>query len=169
MLASAQRERTVILPKSQRRYLKFTNWVQWHAPRLAHDRAVLDTMHDLVGIEPSRVSAALRWNHGPTISIVRDLDCRGRAAGCFRHAAPKQLEIDENIVEAYHKGIEKESRFTGSHRVPKAGIVVLHELVHWADFLVNGGRTSVGAPYHDIGSKWEWLVFATFLPDMAND
>jgi hypothetical protein len=159
----------VILPKEQQRFDKLTRWVQWYAPKLANDRAVVGTMEELVGIDHHQVVGALRWGHGPTISIVPELDCRGPAAGCFRSASPDALEIDERIVTAYQQGADRETRFTGSHRVPKPGIVLLHELVHWADYKANGRRTAVGAPYHDIGSKWEWLVFATFLPEMAND
>jgi hypothetical protein len=159
----------MILPKEEQRYAKLTRWVKVEAPKLAHDRSVLDTLNELVGIERHRVATALRWGKAPTIRIVRDLVCNGRAAGCFRSASPSQVEIDEAVVEAYQRGADKHTRFTGAHHVPRAGIVLLHELVHWADFQANGRRTTVGAPYHDIGSKWEWLVFATFLPEMAND
>jgi len=159
----------MILPEKERRFSKLTRWVQLEAPRLASDRAVLDTMKELVGIERKRVKTALRWGQGPTIKIVRGLVCNGTAAGCFRHASPDQIEIEEAIVEVYQRGLDKGWRSTGAHRVPKPGIVLLHELVHWADYQANGRRTQVGAPYHDIGSKWEWLVFATFLPEMAGD
>lgn len=159
----------MILPKDQQRFEKFTHWVRWQAPRLAHDEAVVGTMHELVGIDRLTVKTALKWGHGPKIQIVPDLDCRGPAAGCFRSGSPQVLDIDERVVRAYQEGLDHDARLTGSHRVPKAGIVLLHELVHWADFKKNGTRTAVGPPYHDIGSKWEWLVFATFLQEMAND
>lgn len=60
------------------------------------------------------------------------------------------------------------NREIGGIELRESHVTALHELVHWADFKANGRSTLAPARYHDIATKWEWMVFGTFDGSMVH-
>jgi hypothetical protein len=158
-------------PQDQKRFPRFHQFLSVTAPRLKRT-SVVSEMADLTGLPAEQIRTALSPGAPPKVVLVADLNCRGSAAGCFRHDMPNQVEVNRELVDSDEKGLRSVpgwvNRSIDGHTLRHSHVTVLHELVHWADFKANGGSTSVGPPYHDIGSKWEWLVFLAFDENMVH-
>lgn len=158
-------------PEDQKRYPKFKHFLYVTAPRLANTSVVAE-MVDLTGLRAGKIRDALTPGSLPKVIIVENLICRGSAAGCFRHDMPDQLEVNRELVVGDEKGLRSvpgwEDRSVAGIKLRHSHVTVLHELVHWADFKANARSTTAPAPYHDVGSRWEWMVFSVFDESMVH-
>jgi hypothetical protein len=157
--------------QDKKRFPAFGHFLSVTAPRLK-TTSVVSEMAELTGLPAAPIRQALTFGTPPRVLLVANLNCRGSAAGCFRHDKPDQIEVSRELVDSDEKGLKstsnwKDRSFAGI-TLRRSHVTVLHELVHWADFKANSGSTAVGPPYHDIGSKWEWLVLLTFDESMIH-
>ena len=161
----------LLSPELQKKFPKFRQFVMVTAPRLAAGTDVVPVMAELTGLAEATIRTALKAGNPPRVLVVPDLICNGPATGCFRRAQPNQLEIRQREVEIDEKGLHEmgwTDREIGRTKLGRSQVAVLHELVHWADFKANGNFTRAPTPYHDLGTQWEWKVFAVFDQSMIH-
>jgi hypothetical protein len=118
-----------------RKFPKFAAYVSTKIPEVAKVPVIINAIQKFAGtIDKDTIKDALLWGHGPTIKIVKNLQCAGDdAIGCFtsnNHST--EIRIEEDVVTEFESG-------KGLRKTPKgqlvflAGVTLLHELTHWAD------------------------------------
>jgi hypothetical protein len=160
----------LLLAQDRTRFPKLHHFLSTTAPLLATTDVVTE-MAELTGLRADLIRGALRPGSPPKVLVTANLACgSGPAKGCFRPAKPEQIEVRQEEVVRDESGDSAswENRRIGRLELRESHVTLLHELVHWADFKANGRSTRTPAPYHDIGSQWEWMVFGIFDEDMVH-
>ena len=129
-----------MLPGYKTRFPKFYDYVQNEIPKLKAADPIIRAIERYAGYPGSgTVKHAMKWGFGPSVKVVPNLTCGVdkhnqpvRAVGCYRHNGV--LEIKESLVRAFERGTDKRQTASG-RMVHVAGVTLLHELTHWADWM----------------------------------
>ena len=114
-----------------RAYPRFARYVSISIPRdVIPNNTILNNIQTFAGtIDIDTIKDALRWGQGPMIKITQ----LGSTDGEFTpNSSSNEIRIDIDRVRAFERGGGRGRTGTG-HMVYMVGVILLHELTHWAD------------------------------------
>ncbi len=126
-------------------YPKFTKYVSVEIPQLASSPLIVNAIVDAAGIDSKKkIQKALVWGHGPMIEI-RGFPDKETPDGVIHVAGgytdgTDALAINVSHVYQFELG-QKLQRTKHGHLVATVGVILLHELVHWASDTFHGGAS----------------------------
>lgn len=113
-----------------KKFPKFAAYVSTKMPEVRSIGVIISTIQRLAGtIDRATITNALVWGRGPMIKVVKDLGADGEFTPDI---GSNEIRIDEKRVLDFEKG--KGLVRTGHGKlVYLVGVILLHELTHWAD------------------------------------
>ena len=110
---------------------RFARYVSISIPRdIIHNDFIVNNIQHFAGtIGLATIRNALRWGHGPMIKITQ----LGSTDGEFSPGiGSNEIRIDIDRVRAFENGGGR-GRTGHGRMVFMVGVILLHELTHWAD------------------------------------
>ena len=122
----------------QTTYPKFTIYVRRHLPEIANIQSMQRAFLCYAQMDRTTLRRALRWGNQPTLKIVDfPPDPDSFLNGEFTPDIDSdEIRLNRILVRAYEDGSPAHLAYTANsrgQRMPRVGVTILHELVHWGD------------------------------------
>lgn len=136
----------------QTRYPKFTKYVRYSMPTVINVKSIVAGFAKYGQIDRATLKRALAWGNQPTIVIKPLVDADGMFNGSVD---PDVINLNTSVVEEFENGHGVRKNKWG--KVYLVGVVILHEMIHWADH-----RDGVDFPGEE-GEQFEQEVYGTII------
>ncbi len=128
----------IISAADQTRYPKFARYVRNTLPTIANIGSMRRAFLRYAQMDRAALRRALAWGNQPTLSIVAIASPPGSFTnGRFTpNSGSNTIELNEILVAAFESGSPPHLAYTqnaAGDRMPRVGVTILHELVHWGD------------------------------------
>lgn len=129
----------------QATYRKMAYYVRHDLPRVVNVPSIRDAMRTIGQLNRAALEAALRWGHGPTLSIVSLPDAWGEFT-----PGTNEIRVDRGLCQDFETSSPPRQVYGRCYLL---GVTLLHELVHWGD-----DRDGVDRPGEE-GWEFEQVVY----------
>ncbi|CTQ61396.1 MAG: hypothetical protein RIE06_06920 [Roseibium album] len=128
----------IISAADQTRYPRFTRYVRRSLPSIANIASMRRAFRRYAQMNSTTLRRALAWGNQPTLNITAIASPAGSFInGEFTpNSSSNEIRLNEILVTAYENGTPAHLAFTrnaAGQRMPRVGVTILHELVHWGD------------------------------------
>ncbi|MEJ2326984.1 MAG: hypothetical protein P8Y25_09280 [Chromatiaceae bacterium] len=128
----------IISAADQTRFPRFTRYVRHSLPTIANIRAMRRAFRRYAQMNRTTLQNALAWGNQPRLSIVAIASPSGTFInGQFTpNIGSNTIELNEILVSAFEAGAPPNLVYAynaDGERMPRVGVTILHELVHWGD------------------------------------
>ncbi len=149
-----------------KKFPRFARYVRNRMPEVQEVKPIIEAIRKLSGnVSRATIKKSLRWGQSPMIKVVKNLGADGE----FTFGASSQeIRIDEDRVKDFEKGMsDKRGRFKkhlgktkrSGKLVYMVGVILLHELTHWADDQDGVDDPIAGDPSNEEGWAYEKKVY----------
>ena len=116
-----------------KKYPKTAYYVRVNILEVARVPSIMRAFKTIGGISRATLLAALKWEQGPSIKIMKLVNASGdELYGEFSPGkGSKELRIGQQVVAEFEAG--KGRRVARAGNVYLLGVTILHEAMHWAD------------------------------------
>ncbi|MEM7422649.1 MAG: hypothetical protein AAF334_02945 [Pseudomonadota bacterium] len=128
----------IMRPADQTTYPKFARYVRRSLPNVANVAAMRRAFETFAQLNRSQLEDALQWGNQPTLKITTLVGAPGTFLnGEFTpNISSNEIRLNRLLVQAYENGHPPDMVHTTNAtgvRMPRIGVTILHELVHWGD------------------------------------
>jgi hypothetical protein len=128
----------IISAANQVTYPRFTRYVRRSLPSIANIASMRRAFLRYAQMNRVTLQRALAWGNQPTLSIAPIASPAGTFInGQFTpNTGSNTITLNQTLVAAYEAGAPPNLAYTrnaSGKRMPRVGVTILHELVHWGD------------------------------------
>ena len=119
-------------------YPRFTRYVRHSLPTIANIGSMRRAFLRFAQMDRATLQRALAWGNQPTLSIQALVSPPGSFLnGEFTpDSGSDEIRLNVLLVDAFETGAPHQLAFTRNadgQQMPRVGVTILHELVHWGD------------------------------------
>ncbi|NDR59327.1 hypothetical protein [Aliiruegeria sabulilitoris] len=128
----------IVSSADQTTYPRFARYVRRDLPTIANIASMRRAFRRYAQMDRATLQRALRWGNQPTLNIT----ALTSPPGTFRNGEftpgidSDELRLNVLLVRAFESGSPPNLAYTrnaAGTRMPRVGVTILHELVHWGD------------------------------------
>ena len=128
----------IISNADQITYPKLTQYVRYSLPGIANIASMRRAFRRYAQMDRATLQRALAWGNQPTLQIVTLASPPGSFInGEFTPSiGSNEIRLNIILVNAFESGAPAQLAYTrnaAGQRMPRVGVTILHELVHWGD------------------------------------
>jgi hypothetical protein len=117
-------------------YPKFTRYVRDSLPAVANIKSVQRAFLEYAQLDRTTLKRALQWGFAPVLCVVDIVSPAGKFRNGFFTKGTHIIKLNRLLVQAYEDGTPPDLAFShtaSGAELPRVGVTILHELVHWGD------------------------------------
>lgn len=128
----------IISNTDQITYRRLTQYVRYSLPSIANIASMRRAFLRYAQMDRATLQRALAWGNQPTLQIVP----LASPVGSFLNGEftpdsnSDDIRLNVILVDAFERGTPDQLAYTrnaAGQRMPRVGVTILHELVHWGD------------------------------------